>query len=743
MKKRLIRAGIITLVSVLVLGAFTVLAMVFDDGNADLSYRTLEYEAAATADGDLKVTQHIDVKLRERTDDDGNTRPWKQLYQQYTLKSENLTDITDIQVTDTATGQRYEETAPAAPSSVDDATWDSEYANTWYIADVTNGADNPQPYTPGEDGLVADLHGEQPGKTIEIGWNIPATESANSLTFDISFTMHDVVSLYDDVATFQWEPFGPKNQVPIGRVTGRLHFPDGVTAKNSWAWLHTEATSSTRRDPGNTLVFSADNLKAGDYLDVVAAYDASAAKGVSRVYEGNRLDYLKRDEARQEREWRDRQRRAAQLRVVLWALSLAVGAALCAWAIIAVFRSNRGAQYHGPIEYWRDMPQASPASAARLIDVVDSSKGTVASRQMSATLLSLVVKKAVSVYPGPASLYRGIDMSTATAADVAAVIGGRQGGAGDKDANTSTLVIAPAALDDQSNARQFGLTQSEDALLNLLIAISRRVGCPVFDLQQMRKACKDWKKGYEPLGKFTTAVDNEYALMGAIKSSYQWIVAGILAALLGYGVLIANGVMGYVIAGVLTGLPVFTIGLFCSMAGSLSTLTEQGQEPAGQVLGLKRYMQDFSDFSDRGTADLALWDWYMVYAAAFGISERVARELAKAYPEVTDSEWLDSNGGNHLWYWNYYPYAVSRGAADEAGAGAGSAIAGAGAGHAFGGDSFAAGFTDIGSQISAGLADISATIQAAAPSSGSDGSFSGGGFGGDFGGSGGGSFGGR
>lgn len=46
----------------------------------------------------------------------------------------------------------------------------------------------------------------------------------------------------------------------------------------------------------------------------------------------------------------------------------------------------------------------------------------------------------------------------------------------------------------------------------------------------------------------------------------------------------------------------------------------------------------------------------MVYAAAFGISDRVMRELAKAYPQVNDPAWLDANASNSLFYWNYRPY---------------------------------------------------------------------------------------
>ncbi|WP_326489642.1 DUF2207 domain-containing protein [Bifidobacterium longum] len=64
---------------------------------------------------------------------------------------------------------------------------------------------------------------------MEIGWNIPTTVKTNSIKFTVSFTMHDVATKWKDVATFQWEPFGENNQVPIGTVTGTVHFPKGVT----------------------------------------------------------------------------------------------------------------------------------------------------------------------------------------------------------------------------------------------------------------------------------------------------------------------------------------------------------------------------------------------------------------------------------------------------------------------------------------------------------------------------------
>ena len=84
------------IISVIVVGGIIVVFEANGD-EPDMSYKTLDLDAQITADGDLKVTQHIDVTLRDRSDDDYE-RPWKQLYQQYDLSEDAITNITDISV---------------------------------------------------------------------------------------------------------------------------------------------------------------------------------------------------------------------------------------------------------------------------------------------------------------------------------------------------------------------------------------------------------------------------------------------------------------------------------------------------------------------------------------------------------------------------------------------------------------------------------------------------------------------
>ncbi|MCI1831569.1 MAG: DUF2207 domain-containing protein [Bifidobacterium sp.] len=718
--RRALYSGVIAIISAALIVGLGLVAIVSHGDGADLSYRTLDYDAQVLSNGDLKVTQRIDMRLRDRGDGD-SSRPWKQLYQQYSINPANLTSIRDISVRNLTTGQTYARIQPRSPSTVSTSTWDEDYANHWYVADVTGGANDPQPY---------DAENASGRKTVEIGWNIPATVRASSLKFEVSMTLAGVSTAYRDVASFQWEPVGKSNQIPIGTLTGRLSFPPGIHSSNSWAWLHYEGTSSTSRGAGGKLAFTAYDVRAGQYLDLVAMFDSSAAHGVTRTVDRNAKTTIMSDEAKQEREWRDRQHSTVVRNLILWVLLAAASAILSVLGIVASIRSNRRFGYRGDIEYWREPPDLDPAAAASMMAVLEPvSAQTLSSRQMSATVLSLAERKAIAIYPGPSSTYAGIDMSTANAASVAALIGSHSSDV-KRLSQTSTIVILPVCGTNRESLR---LSNTQNEALSLLESAGEIIGSPVFDLRQMRRAFREGKAGYAGQQGFETAASNAFAMLGATRSIGAGATAvGVVGLLLGIGSLMFFVQQSQVALAVVLAAPTMACALFTLISGRHKELTEPGQRYAGQVMGLKRYLEDFSDFTDRGAADLALWDNYLVYATAFGISRTVLRQLAQSCPELRDPRWLDAQAYGSLLYWSYRPYFWGSTAFGPATGGVGADPS------AFGGD-----FGDVGSQLSAGFAQIRSTIHAASSSSGSGGSFSGGGFGGSFGGSGGGSFGGR
>ena len=727
-----VRSVFIAIAATIGVVAIMLLAIALDDGSADLSYKTLDYDVQVQSNGDLKVTQHIDMKLADRSDDDGD-HPWKQLYQQYMLKESDLTNITDISVRNVTTGETYQQGDIAIPSSYSTGEWNQEHAKQWYIADVSQGDSNPQPFDPAKDGLVAGNTDDR-SKKIEIGWNIPVTTSASSMKFDITMTMQGVTTAYQDVATFQWEPFGANNQIPIGKVTGTITFPDGITADNSWAWLHTERTSTTERGDKRSLQFTVHDVRAGDYVDVVAMFDVDATSGVARTRDTTIKNGIMESEARQERQWRDQQRTKARIRLITWIAIAVIGLVLCVIAVALALRSFNRSQYHGDIEYWRDEPEMSPASAAELLHMVaDKHSKTLSSRKMSASVLSLASRGAIAIYPGVAAMYQGIDMSQANNADIARLIANDPARTRDVG-KTSTVVILPVVFD---NVQSLRLCPSEQAALDLLVTASERIGSPVFDLDQMNENFSDWENGYKLQEKFTNTCDNEFAMLGATSiCGGGAFAAGICAVMLAFLSMLYFGAIGNLALLAVISVPMMFASVFALSYLKLKGLTDNGQYLAGQVLGLKHYMEDFSEFKDRGVADMTLWGRYMVYATAFGISEKAMKQMLKAYPQLADPNWLDANASDSLLYWSYRSWYFNHRYAGPASVETNSMDF----------SQFSANFGDIGAQLESGFADIQSTISAASPSgsfNGSGGSFSGGGFGGSSGGSGGGSFGGR
>lgn len=726
-----VRSVFIAIAATIGVVAIMLLAIALDDGSADLSYKTLDYDVQVQSNGDLKVTQHIDMKLADRSDDDGD-HPWKQLYQQYMLKESDLTNITDISVRNVTTGETYQQGDIAIPSSYSTGEWNQEHAKQWYIADVSQGDSNPQPFDPAKDGLVAGNTDDR-SKKIEIGWNIPVTTSASSMKFDITMTMQGVTTAYQDVATFQWEPFGANNQIPIGKVTGTITFPNDITADNSWAWLHTERTSTTERGDKGSLQFTVHDVRAGDYVDVVAMFDVDATSGVARTRDTTIKNGIMKSETRQEQQWRDQQRKKARIRLITWIAISVIGLVLCVIAVALALRSFNRSQYHGDIEYWRDEPEMSPASAAELLHMVDDKHSkTLSSRKMSASVLSLASRGAIAIYPGVAAMYQGIDMSQANNADIARLIANDPARTRDVG-KTSTVVILPVVFD---NVQSLRLCPSEQAALDLLVTASERIGSPVFDLDQMNENFSDWENGYKLQEKFTNTCDNEFAMLGATSiCGGGAFAAGICAVMLAFLSMLYFGAIGNLALLAVISVPMMFASVFALSYLKLKGLTDNGQYLAGQVLGLKHYMEDFSEFKDRGVADMTLWGRYMVYATAFGISEKAMKQMLKAYPQLADPNWLDANASDSLLYWSYRSWYFNHHYAGPA---------------SFDTNSMdfspSANFGDIGAQLESGFADIQSTIAAASPSSsygGSGGSFSGGGFGGSSGGSGGGSFGGR
>ena len=66
--------------------------------------------------------------------------------------------------------------------------------------------------------------------------------------------------------------------------------------------------------------------------------------------------------------------------------------------------------------------------------------------------------------------------------------------------------------------------------------------------------------------------------------------------------------------------------------GTSGKLNEEGQEQARHLIEFKNFLEDFTLSGERGAIEATLWRDYLVFAALFGIADKVAKEFEELYP---------------------------------------------------------------------------------------------------------------
>ena len=94
------------------------------------------------------------------------------------------------------------------------------------------------------------------------------------------------------------------------------------------------------------------------------------------------------------------------------------------------------------------------------------------------------------------------------------------------------------------------------------------------------------------------------------------------------------------------------LGLLLVSAGKVKTrLSKIGEYDYAVWHGLKKYMLEFSRMKEYGVPELALWEEYLVYATMMGISKKVCEQLKLVYPQLNDTNYLDTNfSGTYMYY---------------------------------------------------------------------------------------------
>lgn len=68
------------------------------------------------------------------------------------------------------------------------------------------------------------------------------------------------------------------------------------------------------------------------------------------------------------------------------------------------------------------------------------------------------------------------------------------------------------------------------------------------------------------------------------------------------------------------------------------TFTDTGKESYINTFGFKKYLEEFTIINEREPKEVALWDYYLIFASLFGIASEVEKQFAKLVPSYVFAE---------------------------------------------------------------------------------------------------------
>lgn len=346
-------------VSIILLLVFTFFAI----GNcvqaaSDFDLEQLNFEAILNEDGSMDVTETWQIDINDTT----NT-----LFKTFAIDSSKYDSITNVEVRDVTANKEFEE--------VDELMY--HVTTDCYYGMENNDGD------------------------FEIAWGI--NRSSGRRTYEINYTVNNVISVYNDCAELYWQFIGSSFEVPAQKVTGTITLPRNVeTLDNLRVWAHGPLNGEIHATSKNSVEFEISPFIADTYIEVrLAILEPDMFYLSDKTINTSEVDAIIEEEtvwANQANEKREAMKRNEA--IVKWIgiiASIGIGVFFVTRTIknIQKIKETPRPTPTMQLEYFREVPNenANPGNAAFLYYFNKTSLNMVMPKILSATMLDLALKK--------------------------------------------------------------------------------------------------------------------------------------------------------------------------------------------------------------------------------------------------------------------------------------------------------------------------------------------------------------
>lgn len=578
MKLKKILTGFIITITLILLNSTS--------SEASLHLKNLDFTAQINEDGSMDVVETWDVNVS-----DTNT-----LYKTFKIDKTKYSGISNVFVQDITSGTNKN----FKKSDI----WKYHLDKGHYFGGINNSHE------------------------YEIAWGVSISSSSRK-QYLIKYTVEDVIKKYNDCAELYWQFVGSEFEISADSITGIIKLPNKVSEKDELkVWGHTEYLNGEIYVTDLDIVeFNVNKYKSGNFVEVRIAMPTYLFEKVSseNISQEEKLD----DIIKEETEWANeanarRDRRNKNFKLLILATIL-VNTSI---GIMFSKKIKKNKQFleknpnilpEQQLEYYRELPDKEETPLEAVFILKTGYKQSCLPNVFSATILNFALKGYVRI---------------------------------EQEGKTIKILLNKIKTDE--------LTRDEKKVLEILRAASNNNELTMAELEKYIKNYpsklmnlnstfeKVSKTQASEKGKFDTNRFNKQIVYAEKNVGYIFLLIIIITAsifTIGYAY---KNVQSMLITCTIISLAFFIVVTIINLilnikiTTSFNGFTQKGINEQEQWKAFKKYMEDFSYLNEKEVPQLVLWEKYLVFATAFGIADKVLKQLKVKYPELNDPDTIHS-----------------------------------------------------------------------------------------------------
>lgn len=457
---------------------------------------------------------------------------------------------------------------------------------------------------------------ENPDGNFEIAWGVNSYNDTER-KFKISYTVLNHVFVYNDCSEVYWKLIGNDFGVFCDEITGTIYLPDGITnIEDLRVWAHGPLNGTINRENEETVTFKVDDLPTETFLEIRLAMPNNLFKFSNKKNDLDKLQIILEEEAifaeeanLKRQEWEAKQELYKKIATIVLSIGIVIGTCTLLMNIKKLFIEPK-IKPETDWKYFRDIPDdnATPSEASFIYYKSETALYNCFGKIFSATLLNL-------------SLKGWLTFGKKTE---------------EKECVTITL---------NKEGKEF-LKEDEQEIYNYMSSLFE-IGV-MFTIKEFekksQKEIKKFGKLSEKIVKYSKKVNEDngiYSKEMHNKSSIYIIELCMFFVSIVFSFITIDYNVELMTIFVLLGLA--NIGYCIPFICRYNGFTQKGINESAKWNALEKFMKDFSLIDKREVPELVLWEKYLVYATAFGVADKVIKQLKVYFPEMSDEEYLVSH----------------------------------------------------------------------------------------------------